>query len=93
MARTCKLIGSALSVLGVAIGLLFVVIMARDDAYRQAALAASRNSGNVMYDAEFKGAQVQRAFEIGVVIAGILLTINGFTLLGLGVVAGRVDHT
>ncbi|HXQ23083.1 MAG TPA: hypothetical protein VN812_15505 [Candidatus Acidoferrales bacterium] len=92
MARTCKLIGTALALLGVAGALWFVVIMARDDAYRQAALAASRNPGNVMYDAELKGAQVRRAFEVGVVITGILLTINGLTLLGLGVVAGRVDH-
>lgn len=93
MARTCKLIGTALALLGVIGALWFIVIMARDDAYRQAAFAAARNPGNVMYDAEFKGAQVRRAFEVGVVIAGILLTINGLTLLGLGVVAGRVDHT
>jgi hypothetical protein len=90
MARACKIIGATLSVVGVAIALTFVTVIARDDAYRQAAKAFSLNPGNVMYEAEFKGAQVRRAFELTGVIAGVLLAINGTTLLGLGVVAARV---
>jgi len=92
MARTCKLVGSALSLLGVVIVLWFVLTIARDDTYRAAALAASRNPGNVMYETEFGVARVRRAFRVVGAVAGVLLAINGATLLGLGVVAGRADH-
>ncbi len=92
MARACKIIGGAVSVVGIAIALTFVIVIARDDAYRRAAVAASLNPGNVMYEAEFKGAQVRRAFELTGTIAGILLALNGATLFGLGVVAARVGH-
>jgi hypothetical protein len=92
MARTCKLIGSTLSVLGVVIVLFFVLTIARDDTYRTAAFAASRNPGNVMYETELGVARVRRAFQVVGLVAGALLGINGATLFGLGVVAGRVDH-
>ncbi len=93
MSRACKTIGATLSAVGVAIALTFVITITRDDVYRHAALAYSLNPGNVMYEAEFKGAQVRRAFELTGVIAGILLAINGATLFGLGVVAARVGRT
>jgi hypothetical protein len=89
MARACKLIGGALAILGIVTAITFVVVMARDTTYRHAVLAAERNPGNVMYDAELKGARVRRAFEVGGVIAGVLLAINGATLVGLGTVAAR----
>ncbi len=90
MSRACTVIGSALAVLGVGIALTFIVFIARDDAYRQAELASTRNAGNVMYEAQFKGAQAKRAFQLVGVIAGILLSINGMTLVGLGIVASHV---
>ena len=90
MARACKIVGGALALAGLAIALTFVVVIARDEAYGRAALAAAHYPGNVMYEAEFKGAQVRRAFELVGVIAGILLSLNGATLVGLGVVAERV---
>jgi len=77
-------------VLGLALALAFLMIIARDDAYGRAALASAHNPGNVMYEAEFKGAQVKRAFELVGVLAGLMLTLNGTTLIGLGVVAGRI---
>jgi len=92
MGRACKLIGTVLAILGVVVSLTFTIVIARDDDYRRAALTASHNPGNVMYDAEFKGAQVRRAFEMIAVIVGILLVINGTTLLGLGVLAERVPR-
>jgi len=92
MAGACKVIGAALSVLGIALVLTFVIVIGRDADYRRAEMAAARNAGNVMYEAEFKGAQVRRAFELVGVLAGILLAINGGTLLSLGVVAGRVNR-
>jgi len=92
MGRACKFIGTVLGVLGVVVTLTFAVVIARDDDYRRAALTASHNPGNVMYDAEFKGAQVRRAFEMIGIIVGVLLLINGTTLLGLGMLAGRVPR-
>jgi len=92
MSRACKLIGGALVIVGLAVALGFVRTIARDEEYRRAEMAASRNAGNVMYEAEFKGAQVRRAFEGIGAVAGVLLGLNGFTLIGLGVVAGRVPQ-
>src|SRR5712692_4270670 len=92
MSRACKVIGTALGLLGVALALTFVIVMARDAEYRIAAIAAAHNPGNVMYDAEFKGAQVRRGFEMVGFIVGILLAINGATLLGLGLLAERVPR-
>jgi hypothetical protein len=92
MARTCKVVGAALAAIGVAVAVAFVLVMARDDAYRRAELAYRRNAGNAMYELEFRGAQVRRAFQGIGVVAGILLGLNGVTLLGLGVVATRVSR-
>jgi hypothetical protein len=92
MARACKIIGGALVVVGLAIALTFVVVIARDEAYSRAALAAAHHPGNVMYEAELKGVQARRAFELVGMIAGVLLSLNGATLAGLGLVAGRVHR-
>jgi hypothetical protein len=89
MARVCKVIGAALAVLGVAIAVVFVVVIGRDDAYRHAELAYARNNGNAMYELEFRGAQVRRAFQGVGVVTGVLLALNGSTLLGLGILATR----
>ncbi len=91
MARACTVVGGVLVVLGLAVALGFLVAIQRDDAYGKAALASARNPGNVMYEAEFGAARVRRGFQLGGVITGVLLGINGSTLLGLGIVAGRSD--
>ncbi len=93
MARACRVIGGILVVLGLAVALGFLLAIQRDDAYAKAALASARNPGNVMYEAEFGAARVRRGFQLGGVIAGILLGINGSTLFGLGIVAGRRDRS
>ena len=89
MARICTAVGGLLVVLGIAMALTFAVAIMRDDGYSSAALAAARNPGNVMYDAELKGAQVKRAFELVGSCLGVLLALNGGTLVALGVVASR----
>ncbi len=89
MARACKVIGAILSLIGVAAAVWFVLVMARDDAYRRTELAYTRNAGNAMYELEFRGAQVRRTFEGIGVVGGVLLALNGATLFGLGVVATR----
>lgn len=89
MARACKVVGTVLVILGLVTAVTFVVMMARDDTYRRAAVAFSHNPGNVMYEAEFRGAQVRRGFELVGALAGVLFAANGGTLVGLGVVASR----
>lgn len=90
MARVCTVVGGVLTVFGVAVALAFLVAMSRDDAYTKAEMASTRNPGNVMYEAEFGAARVRRGFQLGGLIAGVLLGVNGSTLLGLGIVAGRL---
>jgi hypothetical protein len=86
------MIGGFLLVLGVAVALSFLVAIRRDDTYAKAELASARNPGNVMYEAEFGAARVRRGFQFGGVIAGVLLGVNGSTLMGLGIVAGRLRN-
>ena len=93
MARACTMVGGILVVLGLAVALGFLVAIGRDDAYAKAAMASARNPGNVMYEAEFGAARVRRGFEVGGVIAGVLLGVNGTTLVGLGIVAGRFGRS
>ncbi len=90
MARVCKLGGGLLVALGLVVLVLSLAAIGRDrESYRHAALAAERNGGNVMYEAERGKAQLQRAFEVVGASFGVLLALNGATLVGLGVVASR----
>jgi len=92
MARACKIIGSLLIALGVLAAALSLAAVTRDvESYNQAALAAQRNAGNVMYEAELGKAQLQRAFELVGASLGVLLALNGATLFVLGMVAARSD--
>ena len=92
MARVCTILGGVLVVLGVAVALAFAVAIGRDDAYTKAEMASTRNPGNVMYEAEFGAARVRRGFQLGGAVAGALLGVNGLTLVGLGMVASRVQR-
>ncbi len=87
MSRACKLAGGLCIVLGTVATLALATVMLRDQSYGRAALAYERNRGNVMYEAEFRGAQVQRAFELVGAAIGALLALNGATLYILGRVA------
>jgi hypothetical protein len=92
MATACKITGGTLGVLGLLLVLLFSYRIAFDTEYHNAALIRERNPGNVLYEAEYKGALVMRAFEAVGAIVGILLVINGATLFGLGALAQRVPR-
>jgi hypothetical protein len=90
MARVGKLGGGLLVVLGLAVLLLSLGAMRRDrESYDRAALAAERNTGNVMYEAEFGKARLRRAFEVVGAAFGIVFVLNGATLVALGVIAER----
>lgn len=90
MTRVCKIVGSLLVTLGILASVLSLMAVSRDaDSYNHAALAVERNAGNVMYEAEFGKAQLKRAFELVGTSLGVLLALNGATLVALGVVASR----
>ncbi len=90
MARACKVGGSLLVALGVVLLLLSLLAIGRDrDTYSRAALAAERNAGNIMYEAELGKARVQRAFEVVGASFGVLTILNGATLVAVGVVAAQ----
>ena len=90
MARVCKIGGAVLVALGLVVLVLSLAAIARDrDSYGRAALAAERNGGNVMYEAELGKARVERAFEIVGASFGVLIVLNGATLVAVGVVAAR----
>jgi hypothetical protein len=90
MSLACRLIGGLLIVLGLAGTLTLATVMVRDQSYQHAALAYERNRGNVMYEAEFKGAQVRRAFELVGAALSFLLALNGATLVAVGIMARRM---
>jgi hypothetical protein len=92
VARACKLFGALALAVGLVIAITCVLRIAGDEDYRKAALIASRNPGNVLYEAEFKGAQVVRGFQVMGVVAGVLFSLNGLTMFLLGSVAGRADR-
>lgn len=93
MSRTCKIVGTVLCILGMLIATIFVVGLARDEGgYRDAAAAARSNPADAGSVTTLKDAQIRRAFEAVGVIVGILLVINGSTLLGLGMLAQRVPR-
>ncbi len=92
MGRVYKIVGSMLIFLGLIIAVGCAVMIASDDAYRRAELEYKHNVGSAMaevYELKLGGAQVRRAFQGFGVVVGVLLSLNGITLLGLGAVASR----
>ncbi len=89
MSTALKVIGTLLCAAGLLVATYFGHAIATDEAYSRAALAAERNPGHAMYQAEFKGAQAVRAFQMTFASLGALLALNGVTLIGLGAVAKR----
>jgi hypothetical protein len=90
MARACKWIGTLLVAAGVALAVTFGLQIAHDRDYARKELIASRNPGNDVYKLEFGLAQIKRGFQIVFLSGGVLLGLNGLTLIAIGAVAGRV---
>jgi hypothetical protein len=93
MARACKVVGGFLVAIGVTVAVSFVTLMARDDDYAKKELVVARNPTNDVYKLEFGFAQIRRGFHLVSVAGGVLLTLNGATLVLLGSVAGRAGRS
>jgi hypothetical protein len=89
MAKLAKVVGALLLLAGLAVSAGFGSGVVRDAEYARAKLLLERNPGNVLYEAKHGAAAVKRGFLIVGAVSGALLSLNGVTLLLLGVVAGR----
>lgn len=90
MSTALKVIGTLLCAAGLLVTVYFghAITTARE-AYGRAALAAERNPGHAMYQAEFGRVQIERGFQMTFASLGVLLALNGATLVGLGTVSKR----
>jgi hypothetical protein len=93
MVRTVRTVGATLIVIGLVAAVVFAVYVVGDREYGTAALLLERNPGNVMYEARYGGAFIKRALLVSGAVAGVLVALNGTTLLLLGHLAARFNAT
>ncbi len=95
MANVSKTLGAALVAIAIAMVIGFSYFAFSNEEYRKAALLKERNPGNAAYEIPYFAAATIRLFLIGGAVAGVLLGLNGATLVMLGRVAARnegADH-
>ena len=90
MAGAAKIAGALLVAIGMVIAVASAMRIVRDDDYSKKALVATRNPGNAMYELEFGAARVRRGFQVVFLSGGVLLVLDGATLMLLGSLAARV---
>jgi hypothetical protein len=91
VSRLCKVLGAIFAALGLVLLITFAVFAVRDEHFHKASMLKERNPGNVMYESEFFAAFTIHVFLVGGAIVGVLLALNGATMLVLGVTAGRTE--
>jgi hypothetical protein len=91
MTTIAKTIGGALIAVAIALVIGFGYFAVSSEDFRKAALLKERNPGNALYEMQYFAAATIRLFLIGGAVAGVLLGLNGVTLLLLGRVAARTD--
>lgn len=92
MSSVAKAVGTTLVAVGLAIVVGFSVAVWRDERFQKSTLLKERNPGNVMYEGQYFAAFTIHTFLVSGVICGVLLALNGTTLLLLGIVAARQDE-
>lgn len=91
MVKVSKGLGAALIAVAIAMVVGFSYFAISNQEYRKAALLKERNPGNAAYEIPYFAAATIRLFLIGGAVAGVLLGLNGVTLLLLGRVAAQHD--
>lgn len=91
MAKLSKTIGGALVAVAIALMIGFSYFAISNEDFRKAALLKERNPGNALYEIQYFAAATVRFFLIGGAVAGLLLALNGVTLLLLGRVTAAHD--
>lgn len=71
----------------------FSSLVVHDEAFRNAALLRERNSGNVLFESEYRVAQASHVFLIYSAVSCFLIALIGGSLLwGLGALHSKVDR-
>jgi hypothetical protein len=89
MAKVSKTLGATLLAIAIALVLGFGYFAISNAEYRKAALLKERNPGNAPYEIQYFAAATIRFFLIGGAVVGVLLGLNGVTLMLLGRVAAQ----
>jgi hypothetical protein len=92
MSGMAKAVGTTLLAVGLAVLVGFSVFVWRDERFQKATLLKERNPGNVMYEGQYFAAFTIHTFLVSGAICGVLLALNGTTLLLLGIVARRGER-
>ena len=89
MAKVSKTLGAALVAVAIALVIGFGYFAISNEEFRKATLLKERNPGHAAYEIQYFAAATIRFFLIGGAVAGVLLGLNGVTLLLLGRVAAQ----
>ena len=92
MAVYLKSVAVLVALLGVLAGLQFASLVVRDQEFEQAAMMRQRNSGNVLFESEYRVAEAAHVFLIYSAIGCFLTALIGGSLLwGLGAMHAKID--
>jgi hypothetical protein len=87
MAKVSTTLGAALVAIAIALVIGFGYFAISNEEFRKAALLKERNPGHAAYEIQYFAAATIRFFLIGGAVVGVLLGLNGVTLMLLGRVA------
>jgi len=92
MAVYLKSVAVLVALLGVVAGVQFTALVVRDEDFQRAALMRQRNSGNVLFESEYRVAEAAHVFLIYSAIGCFLTALIGGSLLwGLGALHTKSD--
>lgn len=94
MAKMSKTLGTVLLAIAIALVIGFSYFAFTNEEFRKAALLKERNPGHAAYEIQYFAAATMRFFLIGGAVSGVLLGLNGITLMMLGgVAAARAEES
>jgi hypothetical protein len=92
MAVYLKSVAVLVALLGVLAGLQFASLVVRDQEFERAAMMRQRNSGNVLFESEYRVAEAAHVFLIYSAIGCFLTALIGGSLLwGHGAMHTKID--
>ncbi len=93
MSTYLKAMAVVVAIAGTLVGSAFLLRVLRDEAYAQAAMLRERNSGNLLFESEFRVAQAEHVFLAYSSIGSFLIALIGGSLLwGVGELHAKLDR-
>lgn len=93
MAGYLKSVAAIVALLGALAGARFVTLARNDEAFTRAAMMRERNTGNILFESEYRVAEAGHVFLIYSAVSSFLIAMIGGSLLwGLGVLHAKVDR-